>query len=306
MTSAPVLARFDDPAALLDAHVHYYDLVAPEGEGRSPERHWLDPSFVHWTLGDLTAIRGLRFGPDELFTQGRLSGVAGAIHVQASRFYADPVAETEWLARYGSSESVPLLAIMAHADLADPGRNEVLDRHAAAGPVRGIRDFAANGALADPAFREGLGELQRRGWAFEWDADWRLATEITDAARQLPELRLILEHCAFPPDPGPERVHWRAALRQLAANDNVALKLSGWSVTTYPWTTAEAVSMMNDCLEAFGTDRILFGSNWPFGLIASSYRDVTDAFETGVAGLTTSEQHALRSRNALRWYGVEA
>ena len=297
-------ALFDDPTRILDAHVHYYDVSVPEGQGQSPERHWLDPSFVHWTLGDLNAFRGARFMPAELRAQGHQSNVGGAIHVQASRHYADPVEETRWLTEYADTPDMPLLAIIANAPMAAADCEAVLDRHAEFPLVRGIRDFAANTHLDDPSFRRGLALLAARDWCFEWDAQWQLAEEIVALAAAVPDLRLILEHSAFPPDPGPERDAWRAALGQLAECENIAIKLSGWSVTPRLWTAADGLEMMGACLDAFGTERVFFGSNWPFGMLTSSFRDVVDAFELGLADLSSDERHRLRSQAALHWYGI--
>ena len=59
-----------------------------------------------------------------------------------------------------------------------------------------------------------------------------------------------------------------------------------------------------ECIEAFGTRRSFFGTNWPVDRLASSYGDVVDAYAAIVEGFSTEEQTALFSGNAERVFRI--
>ena len=72
---------------------------------------------------------------------------------------------------------------------------------------------------------------------------------------------------------------------------------NAWTVDSFrPWVLA--------CIEAFGTERTFFGTNWPVDRLYSSYGDVLDAYEEIIAGFSPAEQDALFSKNAERIFRI--
>jgi L-fuconolactonase len=121
----------------------------------------------------------------------------------------------------------------------------------------------------------------------------------------LPELTFVVDHISKPvigEDPEP----WATELRALAALPNVSCKLSGM-VTEASWTdwkVADLKPYVEIVLDAFGPDRVMFGSDWPVCLLAASYAEVVGAAEELTADLTPTERTAIFGTTARRVYNL--
>jgi predicted TIM-barrel fold metal-dependent hydrolase len=114
-----------------------------------------------------------------------------------------------------------------------------------------------------------------------------------------------LEHAGWPdtPDPG-HRAVWRAGLESLAALANVHCKISGLAMTLQ---TVEAPALrpyVETCIEVFGVDRCLFGSNFPVDVLFGSFSDLLGSYIEITKGLGETDMHKLFVSNAQRLYRV--
>ena len=128
----------------------------------------------------------------------------------------------------------------------------------------------------------------------------------TETAADLPDARFVLDHLAKPLIADGVLEPWRSDLRALARHPNVACKLSGM-VTEADWAkwTVDALRPYADAaLEAFGPDRLLFGSDWPVLLLASTYGGWMSAAEELTADLSPDERAAVFGGNARRIYQI--
>ncbi len=99
---------------------------------------------------------------------------------------------------------------------------------------------------------------------------------------------------------------WATQLRELAALPNVTCKLSGM-VTEADWTTWTPKDLQpyaDTVLEAFGPNRVMFGSDWPVCLLAASYADVVDTAEILTSTLSASDQQSVFNTTATRTYNL--
>lgn len=160
--------------------------------------------------------------------------------------------------------------------------------------------------LTRSSVRTSLGVLAERGLAFDVVAVFpdhlHLVPELADA---LPNLTFVIDHLAKPPIRAAGWATWRAELARAAQRPNVAAKLSGLDTAAGPgWTVAELAPSIDVALEAFGADRLLFGSDWPVSRLVSGYRDVVAATETLIATLSPAEQDAIMGHTAREIYGL--
>ena len=58
------------------------------------------------------------------------------------------------------------------------------------------------------------------------------------------------------------------------------------------------------CIEAFGADRVVFGTNWPVDRMFSSYPDLINAYAKIISGFAQDEQMAMFSGNAERLFRI--
>ena len=99
---------------------------------------------------------------------------------------------------------------------------------------------------------------------------------------------------------------WATHIRELAKRPHVCCKLSGLATEAdwQQWTPANLEPYWRVVLEAFGPDRLLFGSDWPVALLATSYQRWVDVVTEWVAPLSASEQDAIWSGTASRVYSL--
>lgn len=284
----------------VDAHVHFYDMNHPDLH----YAHWqLD--VVHPTLGTQTRKLAERDWLAEDFIElTRSANVTKAVHVQAAIGSQDPVKETEWLQAAADRTGFPQ-AIVAYADLRDPDVESTLERHCAFPNMRGIRDFSYGDYLTSPDFRRGFALLEKYRLVASVAAEWRDMENLLDLARSFPNVPIVLDHAGLPAERTAEYFeNWRRGMRAAARAENVICKISGLGMGDNHWTTDSIRPYVLACIEAFGTERSLFATNWPVDSLWSGYGEIASAYDEITRGFSESERTALFSANAERIYGI--
>ena len=144
-----------------------------------------------------------------------------------------------------------------------------------------------------------------------------LAYDILIYAPQLPEAirfvdrhprqRFVLDHAAKPPIARGELEPWRTHLRALAQRQNVVCKISGLATEASwtEWTIKTLRPYLDVCVDAFGTDRLLAGSDWPVSLLATDYARWWRTLEDYLRPFSASEQERIHGGNAIQAYRLE-
>ncbi|MFD3943398.1 amidohydrolase family protein [Streptomyces sp. NPDC058579] len=128
----------------------------------------------------------------------------------------------------------------------------------------------------------------------------------TSAAFLLPQLTFVLDHLGKPPIATGELNTWAGHLHTLATLPNTAAKLSGLPTEARwdDWTLDDLRPYTETALEAFGADRLLFGSDWPVCLLAATYGEVVDTARQLMSDLSEPERSALFADTAKRIYAL--
>jgi predicted TIM-barrel fold metal-dependent hydrolase len=283
----------------VDTHFHLHDL-------KNPELHysWLQPNAIHPFLGNIDAIKAQHYWIEDYIAEIRLSNVSKAVHVQAALGIEDPVNETKWLQAFADRSGYPQ-GIVAECHLAQPDAGAVLARHMEYPNVRGIRDFGKGDYLVDPAWRAGYKLLARHDLVACIDTRYYLFPKIMDLAAAVPEVLMCIDHCAIPEARTSEYFQaWSRAMKELGKVENVYMKISGLGMYDRNWTVDSLRPWVLMCIEAFGTSRIVFGTNWPVDRMFSSYPDLIDAYASIIADFSLNEKRAMFSRNAERLFRI--
>lgn len=288
---------------IIDTHVHFWDMATPD---LGMKWVWLEKEFVHPILGDIDAMKSVKYTIESVFAESRFADVSGFVHVQAALGSADPVDETRWLTRMRESAPVPF-TIVAHADLGTEHAIAQLDGHAESPYFVGVRDFAAEPMLAageiNPVYEASLRVLAERGLVYDLDCEWMNMPAGTELALRHPDLSVVLEHIGFPRSRDDEYFeNWKRSLTELASAPNVTCKISGLAMTDPRFTRDSLRRWVDACVEAFGPDRCVLGSNWPVDRLYSSYDVIMDLYREYIAELSDSEQSKILSENAARLY----
>lgn len=275
---------------LVDAHHHLWD----------PARRTYD-----W-LADLDPIR-------RPYTEADLRATTPADATVLVQTIASVEETQEFL---GIAASSPLVAgVVGWIDLTAP---DVAEAIAAlrAGPggehLVGIRHGAQDEPdprwLLRPEVVRGITAVAAAGLTYDIlvkPAQHEATVELADT---VPGVRLVLDHAGKPAIADGGYEPWAAFLTALAARPNVFCKLSGlvteadWT----KWTVGDLEPYAAHVLEAFGPDRVMFGSDWPVCELAGTYDQVLEAARACTAGLSTSEQDEVFRGTATRAYPITA
>lgn len=295
---------------IVDAHQHFWDL----------ERNYLpwlsDAPPIPFRYGDYRPLRR-NYLPADYLRDAAGHHVAKTVYVETEWDPADPVGETRWLQEIIAASGFPH-AIVAGARLDHPGVEAVLAGHAALPRVRGIRhkpkaasspdrvERGAPGSMGDPAWRRGFALLEEYGLSFDLQTPWWHLAEAADLARDFPATSIILNHTGLPADRSAGGLAgWRAAMANLAAEPNVALKISGLGQPGRPWTVEENRPIVLDAIRIFGVGRCMFASNFPVDGLCADFDTIFTGFKTIVQGFAEAEQRRLFHDNAVRIYRLE-
>jgi predicted TIM-barrel fold metal-dependent hydrolase len=288
-----------------DPHIHLWDLwtrLYPALE---------TPSTGY--IGSNAAIARSYLLPEYLDEGGDGITIAAAVHVEA--FPTDPLAEVAHLQSMADTSPIPL-GIVGNADLTRPDVGDLLDRMLSHGALRGIRQvvnlhpdpnytYVKRDLLADPGFARGLAALAARGLSFDLQLYPHQAAAAARLIEATPGLSVVLNHAGMWVDRTQTGwAAWKAALRSLARLPQVSVKISGLGMFDTTWTPAGIRPLILETLEAFGTDRVMFASNFPVDKLFSDFPTLWAAFAAAIADLSADEQAALLHDTARHTYRI--
>ncbi|MEX1334833.1 MAG: amidohydrolase family protein, partial [Candidatus Limnocylindrales bacterium] len=264
----------------------------------------LKPGAQHEIIEDIRAIKALRYWADDWLAETRFANVTKSIHVQCAGGIPDPVEETRWLQDFADRLGHPH-GIVAEVHLAEPDAAEIIERHLEFANVRGVREYRDDDYLRDPAWERGFSLLESHGLVSCLHAKPETYRDVKRLAEEYPGMRLCLDHAGFPRARDDEYFElWRREITDLAEAQNVIVKVSGLDICDPRWTIDSLRPWVMTCIEAFGPERTIFASNWPFGRLFASYPDVIGAWATLIEDFSLDERTAMFSANAERYFRI--
>jgi predicted TIM-barrel fold metal-dependent hydrolase len=298
------MALYQGP--IIDAHHHLWDLSGGAYPWLGAERR---PEMV--------------FGPSaplarDYLIADYLCDIAGenvvkSVHVEAG-YGGAPWEETAWLQAIADRHGYPH-GIVAAAPLDDPELAAILRRHLGAPNLRGIRAIASWHAephlrfaarpdlMDDPAWRRGLGTLADHGLTLDLMIH---APQLSDAARLAedhPALDIVINHAGSPVDRAPADLRkWRDGLARLAQAPNVWIKISDLAAYDHHWSVESYRPIVLAIIAAFGTERCMFGSDFPVAGLHGGFALHFNAFRAIVQDFPEAAQHRLFHGNAAAFY----
>jgi L-fuconolactonase len=277
----------------IDAHQHVWD----------PSRATYD-----WLTPDLAPIDGaMTFA--ELRPSLVRAGVDGTVLVQS----ADNAEDTALMLDVAAANP-EVVAVVAYAPLARP--NDVaaaIESYRGNSLVVGIRNLIHN--IPDPEWLlrpdvdAGLGLLEEAGLSFDVVAvlPAHLALVPTLAERH-PGLRIVLDHLAKPPIGLADSEPWWSLIEQAAACPTVFAKVSGlYSATedSSSWTPDAIRPYLHRALECFGSDRLMYGGDWPISVLSGGYDRVWDGLGVVFAELSEADRRNILGATATKFYRID-
>ena len=273
----------------IDAHQHFWKY---------------DPDRDAWITDDMKVIQA-DFLPDDLESVLNKNGIDGCVAVQADQSEE----ETMFLLQLADQYDF-IKGVVGWIDLRSLTIESRLAAFAGYNKLKGFRHIVQaeqdNQFLLGKDFIRGIGLL----------ANYRLTYDILIKPHQLPATikfvekfpnqMFVVDHLAKPLIKDKIMGDWKQQMQVLGQFENVSCKISGM-VTEADWRNWKNLDFkpyIDHVIDSFGTDRVMFGSDWPVCLVAATYEQVCEVVEKNTAHLSNAEKKSLWGLNAKNFYDL--
>lgn len=273
----------------IDAHQHFWKF---------------DPIRDSWITQDMSVIRR-DFYPEDLQPVLQQNGLDGCIAVQADQSED----ETHFLLSL-SNKADFIKGVVGWVDLQAENVTERLAYFKQFPVLKGFRHIlqgATDRALMlKPAFKKGIAALQQ----FDYTYDILIFPDQLVYAKELvaafPGQRFIVDHLAKPYIKSKQIDEWKKDITAVAQFENVYCKVSGMvtEANWKEWRKDDFTPYLDAVVAAFGTGRIVYGSDWPVCLVAASYRETFEIVKDYFSAFSRQEQEQFFGGNAIEFYNI--
>lgn len=271
----------------IDAHHHFWQY---------------NPVRDSWITPEMAVLRH-DFLPTEF--KGILDShhLEGSIVVQADQSEV----ETDFLTGFAETNTY-IKGVVGWIDLQNHHLEEKLQQaHPKVVGYRHIVQAEPAGFLSNQEFIKGVQVLGK----YQMTYDLLIYPhQMPEALTFLPKVTgttLVLDHMAKPTIRSGAKTTWELDLAAMATFDNLYCKISGLTSEAgrQNWTKEKVYPYLDEVLECFGTNRIMFGSDWPVCLVESDYSQQLELISDYFDSFSKAEKSAFFGGNASRIYNLK-
>ncbi len=233
------------------------------------------------------------------------NGIEGTISVQARQ----NLEETEALLKM-AEENDFIRGVVGWVDLRDPNVEEQLEKFAHHPKMVGVRHMVQDEPDERFVLREdfirGIKKLEKFNLIYDILIFPNQLPASVELVGKFPEQVFVLNHIAKPYIKDRKITPWDSYIRAIGSHSNVACKISGM-VTEHDWKNwkpEDFTPYMEVVLEAFGSERLMIGSDWPVCTLAAEYHQVISIAANFISKLSEAEQQAVWEKNPVEVYGL--
>lgn len=243
------------------------------------------------------------FMPGDLKPHLAQLGFSGSVVVQARQ----TLEETEWLLALADEHEL-IKGVVGWVDLCSDQVEEQLEKYASHPKFKGVRhvvhDEPDDDFMLREDFQRGIGKLRDYGLTYDLLLFPRHLKRAVQLVARFAEQPFVLDHIAKPDIAGGTLDGWREDIEELASYPNVYCKLSGMvtEAKLRAWQADDFKPYLDVVFDAFGTERLMIGSDWPVCLISGEYPDVMGIVMDYVKALPQADQEAILGGNCARFY----
>ena len=290
----------DKPAMLpvIDTHQHLWDLSKFRLGWLTSKDHPLGQS--HTPKEYAEATRGLN--------------VVKSVYMEVDVVPEQQQEEADYVVALCESGKTPMVAAVISGRPNSDGFARYIASYKDHKYVKGIRqvlhvESTPAGYCLDPKFVKGIQLLGELGLSFDLCVRPAELPDMAKLVDQCPNTRFILDHCGNPRADftKDQWEKWRTDMAAMATRKNVVCKVSGFIANGYQkgkWKNEDLAPAVNGTIEAFGTDRVMFGGDWPVCTLAATYREWLTALKELLASRPEAEQRKILHDNAAKVYGI--
>ncbi|MCB4799663.1 amidohydrolase family protein [Neotamlana laminarinivorans] len=272
----------------IDAHQHFW-IFNPVRDS------WIDDSML--------VIRK-DFLPKDLKPILKANNIDGCIAVQADQSEK----ETNFLLECALNNPF-IKGVVGWIDLCNENVEERLKHFTQNKLFKGVRHIVqaeTEDFVLRNDFLNGISKLSKYNLVYDILVFPNQLENVIKMVAKFPEQEFVLDHIAKPKisEGLIANTNWKTNIKRLASYKNVSCKVSGMITETqdFKWEEKDFYEFLNVVVEAFGTDRLLFGSDWPVCLLAGEYQDVLQIIEQYFSAFSKEDVSKIMGDNAARIY----
>jgi L-fuconolactonase len=274
----------------IDAHQHFwkYDAIRDS-----------------WITDEMSDIQK-DFSPVDLQPLLQHAGIDGCVTVQSDQ------SEEENAFHLATAEKWDFIkGVVGWIDLQAENVEKRLEYYSQFKKMKGFRHVLQGETQRDcmlrPAFMKGISLLNKYGFTYDILIFPDQLKYTYELVRTFSDQFFVIDHIAKPNIKDSKIDDWKKDLLQIASCKNVFCKISGM-VTEASWRTwkkTDFTAYLDVVVSAIGTDRIMFGSDWPVCLVAASYNQTLEIVTDYFASFSHHEQANVLGTNAIQFYKLD-
>ena len=274
----------------IDAHQHFWKYNALRDSWITKEMPVLKRDFL----------------PEHLDAERKANGIDASIAAQADQSEE----ETLFLLQL-AERNASIAGVVGWIDLCSCHAAERMRFFSQFEKLRGFRHIAQSETddrfLVRDDFLRGIACLRQFGFTYDILIYPKQLQAALELVRGFPEQPFVIDHMAKPEIKTKSSVEWAALMRNVAANSNVYCKLSGL-VTEADWNHWKKEDLrpyLDVVFDAFGPERLMFGSDWPVCLLAATYQQVLEIIEDYLQDCAADVKEKIFGDNAVQFYRLK-
>lgn len=273
---------------MIDSHVHFWNF---------------DPVRDSWITPEMAAIRN-DFLPDDFQIVIDSTKITSCIAVQA-----DQTEDQNHFLLSLAEQNQVIKGIVGWIDLLNPALEDRISYWQDFKLIKGWRHVlqAENDEfILQPSLVKGIQTIGKSGYTYDLLCYHNQLSTILKLVDQLPNQPLVLDHCGKPDVKSGDLKQWAEYIQQLAQNKNIFCKVSGLLAEAdwHHWKEGDIFNCFDVIFKYFGTDRIMFGSDWPVMLVSRPYTDWFTLVQKYCTQFSETEKQKIFSENAEAFYKI--
>ncbi|WP_316816453.1 amidohydrolase family protein [Pedobacter nyackensis] len=271
----------------------------------SHQHFWIyDEVRDSWISEDMAVLRA-DFMPGQLLAELQQHHFDGSVVVQSDQSPAENIFQLE-----NAGNNAFVKGVVGWVDLQAQDIDDQLAALSGYSKLKGFRHILQGekdrALMLKPGFVNGIAKLRPLGYTYDiliFPDQLKYAAEL---AAKFPDQPFVVDHIAKPAIKNGTIEEWKKDIIALAAHENVYCKVSGM-VTEADWQNWQFEDFnpyLDVVFEAFGAERLMYGSDWPVCLLAASYQQVIDLTDQYTSKLTATEQAMFWGGNATKFYNL--
>lgn len=270
----------------------------------SHQHFWKYDSVRDSWINDEMKVLKRDFFPDDLAPVYTENKIDGCVAVQADQSEN----ETQFLLELANQNPF-IKGIVGWVDLRSPTISGRLNYFSQFNVIKGFRHIVQAeplGFMDQRDFQNGIRELEKHNFTYDILIYPHQLQEAWRFVRNFPRQKFVIDHLAKPEIKQTEFDNWSKGIAQLASCENVCCKLSGFTTEAdwKNWKPENFDRYFDFVLEKFGSDRLMYGSDWPVCLLAASYSQQLSLVNEFVSGLSLNEKQKIMGENAVKFYSL--